>query len=80
MANSKLLAGWSLLCVSRVLYGMTVVSAFDNHVLVFSDLSSSPAPYIYINFDLFSSNVADPSHTIAALRLEASTLLAGLTF
>ena len=80
MANSKLLVGWSLPCASRVLHGMTVVSAFDNHVLVFSDLSSSPAPSIYITFGLFPSDVADPSHAIAALRLEASTLLAGLTF
>ena len=59
---------------------MTVVSGFGNHELVFSDLSSSPAPYIYINFDLFSSDVADLFHAIAALRLEASTLLVGLTF
>ena len=48
IANSKLLVGWSLPCVSRVLHGMTFMSGFDNHVLVFSDLSSSLAPYIYI--------------------------------
>ena len=58
---------------------MTVISGFDNHILVFSDLSSSPAPYIYITFDLFYSDVADLFHAIAALRLEASVILSGLT-
>ena len=58
---------------------MTVISGFDNHILVFSDVSSSPAPYIYIRFDLFYSDVADLFHGFAALRLGASVLLPGLT-
>ena len=33
MVNSKLLVGWSLPCVSRVLLGMTVMSTFDIHIL-----------------------------------------------
>ena len=58
---------------------MTVISGFDNHILVFSDVSSSPAPYIYIRFDLFCSDFADLFHAIAALQLGASVLLPGLT-
>ena len=56
----------------------TVMSGFDDHLLVISDLSCPPAPNIYIRLDHLPLDVVDLLPAIAAVRLEALTLLADL--